>query len=85
MSKIASPLQPEVARQRLEVLSRWTVHAPTALDVIAASRLGEVHRVSFWDAMILRSAEALGCERLWTEDLNAGQRIAGVEIRDPFG
>lgn len=37
-----------------------------------------------WDAMIVRSAAALGCTVLWSEDLNVGQMIAGIEIRNPF-
>lgn len=82
--KIASPLPPASARERIRVLSRWTTHAPLAHDVVAASEMAEEHRLSFWDAMILRSASELGCARLWTEDLNAGQRVQGVEIVNPF-
>ncbi len=82
--KIAQPLTPPVARERLRVLSRWQVHSPLADDVIAASVISEQCQLSLWDAMVVRSAAALGCEVLWTEDLNAGQQIAGVEIRDPF-
>jgi predicted nucleic acid-binding protein len=26
----------------------------------------------------------LGCTRLWTEDLNDGQKIAGVRVSNPF-
>lgn len=49
-----------------------------------ARELAESARVSFWDAMILRSAVELGCKTLWTEDLNAGQAIDGVRIANPF-
>ncbi|MBS1906893.1 MAG: PIN domain-containing protein [Actinobacteria bacterium] len=82
--KIAVPLSPAAARDRLAVLSLWHVHSPTASDVIAASELAEHAQLSFWDAMIVRSAAASGCRMLWSEDLNAGQRIDGVEIRNPF-
>ncbi len=82
--KIAVPLTPEVARARLRVLSRWPLHAPGAADVIAATELAESSRISFWDAMVIRSAAELGCTLLWSEDLNTGQRIAGVEIANPF-
>lgn len=82
--KIAVPLSPAATRDRLAVLSLWQVHSPTASDVIAASELAEHAQLSFWDAMIVRSASASGCRTLWTEDLNAGRRIADVEIRNPF-
>jgi len=34
--------------------------------------------------MIIRSAHSLGCQILWTEDLNEGQSYAGVTVRNPF-
>ena len=39
---------------------------------------------SFYDSLIVSSAVAGGCAILWTEDLKHGQRIRGVEIRNPF-
>jgi len=84
VAKIAVPLTPEAAQERLRVLSRWTVHAPLAHDVIAAAQLATRYQLSFWDSMIVHSARESGCTVLWTEDLNAGQRIEGLEIRNPF-
>jgi predicted nucleic acid-binding protein len=34
--------------------------------------------------MILVSAQRCGAECVWTEDLNHGERILGVEVRNPF-
>ncbi|MBS1675465.1 MAG: PIN domain-containing protein [Actinobacteria bacterium] len=82
--KIAVPLTPSAARDRVRVLSLWHVHTPTPDDVLAASELAEHAQLSFWDAMIVRSAAVSGCSTLWSEDLNAGQRIAGVHVRNPF-
>ena len=39
---------------------------------------------SFYDSLIVASAIASECEILWTEDLQDGQRIRGVEVRNPF-
>lgn len=83
--KIAVPLSPAVARQRIAVLGLWPTHSPTAPDVLTAVDIAEQERISFWDAMIVTSAAALGCEVLWTEDLNDGQLINGVRVRNPFG
>lgn len=74
----------ELALPRLAMLSRWPVHSPIAEDVLVAAALAADAQLSFWDAMIIRSAERMGCSVLWTEDLNHGQVIAGVEIRNPF-
>lgn len=82
--KIVLPLTPEKARARLRVLGRWPTHAPMSGDVLAASALSEDHQITFWDAMIIRSATELGCDRLWTEDLKDGQIISGVRISSPW-
>jgi predicted nucleic acid-binding protein len=34
--------------------------------------------------MILRSAQELGCQILYSEDLDASQGCDGVEVRNPF-
>lgn len=82
--KIAAPLSADHARRRLQTLSRWPTHSPLASDVVAASQIAEEHRLSFWDAMIIRSAHRMDCGVVWTEGLSSGQQIAGVEVRDPF-
>lgn len=40
--------------------------------------------ISFPDALIVRAAAAAGCAELLTQDLHAGQRIAGVRVVGPF-
>ncbi|MDR1767112.1 MAG: PIN domain-containing protein [Propionibacteriaceae bacterium] len=82
--KIAVPLTHEDALARLRVFSQWPTHSPSAADVQAAAELSAQHQLSFWDAMVVKSASALGCQTLWSEDLNPGQTIAGVTIQDPF-
>lgn len=83
--KVAAPLTPEAAVDRLRSLSRWRVHSPLADDVVAAASLSHRHQLSFWDAMIVRSAAELHCAILWSEDLNDGQLIEGVRVQNPFG
>lgn len=82
--KIAEPLGHDVALERVRSLSRWTLHEPRARDVVGAIQLARAAQLSFWDAMVVTSAGALGCQILWSEDLNDGQAVAGVTIRNPF-
>jgi predicted nucleic acid-binding protein len=84
VNRIAVPLSVEQARARLRAFSRWPVHSPLAADVLAAAALSTHSQISFWDAMIIRSATEMGCARLWSEDLNAGQEISGVLVSNPF-
>lgn len=49
-----------------------------------ALRIEERYRVSFWDALILATAESGGAEMLYTEDLSDGQVYGTVTARNPF-
>ncbi len=82
--KIPSPLSPEQSLVILRQLANWPVYSPGPEDVIAAVELTKSVSVSFWDAMILVAAHGSGSEKLWTEDLNDGESILEVEIRNPF-
>jgi predicted nucleic acid-binding protein len=77
-------LPAEQARLQVSRLGLWSVHRPTVEDVLAAMDLHQRHSVSFWDALILRSAQAAQCAILWTEDLSSGQRWGKLEVRNPF-
>jgi predicted nucleic acid-binding protein len=82
--RLPRPLDAQAAEDAVEDFARWTVHAPGSEDVLAAIDLHRRHRISFWDAMIVRSAAQLGCNLLYSEDLSAGQRYDGVLVVDPF-
>ncbi len=82
--KLKKPLTGETARRIVRSLSRWDVHAPGAEDVLLAIDLQRSAQLSFWDAMVVSSAGALGCRVLYSEDLNAGQAIAGITVVNPF-
>ncbi len=43
-----------------------------------------INRLSFWDALIVVAAESARCEKLWSEDLNDGQVVRGVQIENPL-
>lgn len=82
--KVARPLPLPTVSAIVHDLGSWRVHGPSAEDVEAALRIAQSSSVSIWDAMIVRSASALGADVLWTEDLSHGQSYDGVPVRDPF-
>jgi predicted nucleic acid-binding protein len=82
--KVPKPLCAREAAALIEDLSAWTVHSPGVRDVLYATELHELMDVSFWDAMILTSANSLGCRVLYSEDLSAGQSYDGVLVVNPF-
>ena len=40
--------------------------------------------IHFYDGMIVAAAERAGCSRIWSEDLNPGQRYFGITVENPF-
>jgi len=82
--KVARPLPRDTASQIIADLSAWQVHVPHVNDVLDAIRLQGRYGISFWDAMIVASAIRLGCQRIWSEDLNPGQTYDQVTVVNPF-
>jgi predicted nucleic acid-binding protein len=51
---------------------------------IKAVEIAEANLIGVYDACIVAAADLAGCNVLYSEDLNHGQRIGRVEIRNPF-
>ena len=82
--KVSKPLTAEVAAQIIADLSLWLVHRPGPEDVLDAIRLQDRYQIAFWGAMIITSAIQMGCQTLWSEDLNPGQIYDQVRVLSPF-
>jgi predicted nucleic acid-binding protein len=82
--KIPTPLPKESARLMVSSYSMWCTET-SAAEISAAFRIEDESRIGFWDALIVASALKRGASRILSEDLNDGQRIAGVLIENPFG
>ncbi|MGD0835152.1 MAG: PIN domain-containing protein [Polyangia bacterium] len=80
--KLAVPA--EVAQKKVEVLSTLVAVTIDADHIVESIKLHRLYNLSFWDALIVHAARRAGCDRLITEDLQAGQRIEGVDIVNPF-
>ena len=82
--KIAKPMPRRAAREIVETYGAWSPHRPKVRDLLAASALEERHRLSFWDALIITSAQQLGATVLLSEDLQDGQRFSDLLVTNPF-
>lgn len=69
-----------------DLLIRCRLHVPDAGWHEAASDLRERHGLAFWDSLVVAAALAAGCDMLYSEDMQHGQRFGGALIVvDPFG
>lgn len=81
--KIPRPLPKEAARQVVSAYNIWCVET-AASDISMAFKIEDASKIGFWDALIVASAVKSGAARILSEDLKAGQVIAGVRIENPF-
>jgi predicted nucleic acid-binding protein len=81
--KIALPLPRDLARTVVSTYEPWCTET-TPAEISAAFRIEDESRIGFWDALIVSSAVKGGAARILSEDLNAGQQIAGILIENPF-
>jgi predicted nucleic acid-binding protein len=68
----------------LEALSPFPVLPVNRDLVLEAVALTFRYRISYWDAAIIVAALRLGCNILYSEDLNHGQDYDGVKVVNPF-
>ena len=64
--------------------TRFQVESLTLATQARAMQLARRYQLRIYDATILASAELAGCETLYSEDMQHGQAVAGLTIRNPF-
>ena len=74
----------EVAKRKTELLGRLELVRIGFEDILAAIDFHRTHQISFWDALIVRAALRSRCSVLFSEDLQTGRKIGGLEIVNPF-
>ncbi|MGC2321989.1 MAG: PIN domain-containing protein [Terriglobales bacterium] len=81
--KILHPIPKKSARLVVSSYAVWCIDT-THADISTAFRIEDEYRIGFWDALVVASALKSGANRILSEDLNAGQTIAGIRIENPF-
>ena len=81
--KITCPISRESARLVVSSYATWCIDT-TPAEVSTAFRIEDEAQIGFWDALIVASALKGGASQILSEDLSAGQMIAGIRIVNPF-
>jgi len=85
LRKAQTPLGTDDAARYLEHVLAPLYRVQPSLSLYRnALDIQERYRLGFYDALIVAAALAAGCSRLYTEDLQDGQRIQGLTIENPF-
>lgn len=82
--KASAPVSAPEARALVEDYLAWPLVVNDGATILQAVAIEERFGLSFWDALVVASAQEAGVEVLWSEDLNDGQTYGSVVVRNPF-
>jgi predicted nucleic acid-binding protein len=72
------------ARAEVRDLLAWNPLTTDAALVEQGWKIQDRYQLSYWDALIVAAAKTSACGYLLTEDLQAGQKLDGIEVLNPF-
>jgi predicted nucleic acid-binding protein len=84
LHKASPPATPEAMIEILDRLSPIKLVTPDGDLIRRAVEAQASYGLHFYDCLIIAAAERGGCGRIWSEDLNAGQKYFGVSVANPF-
>ena len=85
LRKAEIPLSTDETKQYLDNVLTPLYRVPASLSLYRrALDLQTRYRYGFYDSLVIAAALDSGCTRLYSEDLQDGQRIEGLTIENPF-
>lgn len=80
----AHPLTTDEAMAWVQLWKKHRVATITVPHVDLALEISRRYQTGYYDALILSAARFLGCDVVYSEDLNDGQDYGGVTVLNPF-
>lgn len=85
LRKAEIPLSTDETKQYLDNVLAPLYRVPASLSLYRrALDLQTRYHYGFYDSLVIATALDAGCTRLYSEDLQDGQRIEGLTIENPF-
>jgi predicted nucleic acid-binding protein len=78
------PKARDEARAEVRDLLAWNPVGTDAALLELGWKIQDRYQLSYWDALIVAAAKASSCRYLLTEDLQAGQKLDGIVVVNPF-
>jgi len=82
--KLTPRAKPEDLIALLDALAPIKLIALDGDVVLRAVQAHTQYGLHCYDGMIVAAAERGGCQKIWSEDLNAGQKYFGSVVENPF-
>ncbi len=75
---------PITIKKLLSLFTGFEIVSNNTSTIFDAIDISVLHQLSFWDGLVISAAMMGNCNIIYSEDLNHGQVIRGVEIVNPF-
>jgi predicted nucleic acid-binding protein len=83
-TRAKKPLDATATRAVVSDYLSWRVVVNGGDSILEALDIEARFHLSFWDALIVQSAQAGGADVLYSEDLAEGQRYGTVRVKNPL-
>ena len=83
-AKLPEKMDFKSAKSAVTGLLSWNLFMENRNSLEKSFEIIQKYQLSFWDANILSAAILSDCNKIYTEDLQHGQVIEGVQILNPF-
>ncbi len=82
--KVASPVTGNFARRLIRNYLTWELVLNDGAIILHAGEIGENHKLSFWDGLIVAATHSKNAAIILNDEMNHGQIIEGIRIENPF-
>ncbi|MGB3121604.1 MAG: PIN domain-containing protein, partial [Verrucomicrobiales bacterium] len=76
--------EPEIQQTIQNLAAVYPILDVTLPIIRQASVLRVAYRLSYWDSLILATAQDAGCSVVYSEDMQEGLRIGALTLRNPY-
>jgi predicted nucleic acid-binding protein len=85
LRRFSSPMLIADAQQYLATVFRPLLGVQSSSALYEeALRISQASKISWYDSLIVSAAVQSGCDRLYTEDLQNGQKFGRLQVVNPF-
>ena len=82
--KAGRPIDVKTTREIVADYLTWQVVVNSGESILGALDLEERYQISFWDALVVQSAQTAGADVLYSEDLSDSQHYGSIRVVNPL-
>lgn len=82
--RLQTKIPVDVVKQHVQEFSKFLVMPTQTQNILTSIDFVQMHKVSWWDALILEAALRANADVLYSEDFQHGRRFGKLAVENPF-